>query len=40
MGMVTDMVMATGMVINMGNINNRDETKFGKIYPVYKQDLF
>ena len=32
--------MATGMVINMGNINNRDETKFGKIHPVYKQDLF
>ena len=22
------------------NINNRDETKSGKIYPVYKQDLF
>lgn len=35
-----DMVMATGMVINMGNINNRYETKNGKIYPVYKQDLF
>ena len=36
--MATDMAMVTGIVmaINMGNINNRNETKFGQIYPIYK----
>lgn len=34
--MATGMDMATGMAIDMGNINKRNETKFGQVYPVYK----
>ena len=34
--MATDMGIVMAININMGNINNRNETKFGQIYPIYK----
>ena len=34
--MAMAMVMATDMGIDMGNINNRDETNFRQFYSVYK----